>query len=176
MKPLAIRDVESVLHALHNEIRRSEDSRYYHRLHGVLLVAQGLSCRRVSELLRDAPRTVAYWVRRFEAKGLRGLAEEERSGRPRRLNEEQIRSLASLLHLRPADFGLKGNLWDGRTLSAYVEAQWHIALGARQCQRIFRRLGYPLRKAGRVKGSAGVEGPTRVRESRPATKARDVVS
>jgi len=36
---------------LQDEIRRSEESRYDHRLHGVLLVAQGLTCPQVSRLL-----------------------------------------------------------------------------------------------------------------------------
>ena len=55
---------------LQDEIRRSEESRYDHRLHGVLLVAQGMTCPAVAKLLGDAVRTVEYWVRRFEAEGV----------------------------------------------------------------------------------------------------------
>jgi hypothetical protein len=43
MKPLKISDPTSIL-TLQQEIRRSEESRYDHRLHGVLLVAQGMTC------------------------------------------------------------------------------------------------------------------------------------
>ncbi len=43
MKPLTIADSASIILGLHDEIRRSEESRYDHRLHGVLLVAQGMS-------------------------------------------------------------------------------------------------------------------------------------
>ena len=136
MKPLTIRDAETVVLGLQDEIRRSEESRYDHRLHGVLLVAQGMSCRQVSELLGDAPRTVAYWVRRFERDGLGGLTEEERSGRPRRLDEAHIRGIDEALRRQPRDFELTGNLWDGKTLSAYVKRQWDVDLGARQCQRL----------------------------------------
>lgn len=53
MKPLTIGDAEIVVLGLQDEIRRSEESRYDHRLHGVLLVAQGMSCRQVSDLLGD---------------------------------------------------------------------------------------------------------------------------
>ena len=41
MKPLTISDKETMILALQDEIRRSEESRYDHRLHGVLLVAEG---------------------------------------------------------------------------------------------------------------------------------------
>src|SRR5512140_1554210 len=126
MKPLTIKDAEAVVLGLQDEIRRSEESRYDHRLYGVLLVAQGMSCRQVSELLGDAPRTVAYWVRRFESDGLTGLTGEERPGRPRRLNEEQIQTIDAALRIRPTDFGLTGNLWDGKTLSAYVKSRWDV--------------------------------------------------
>jgi hypothetical protein len=38
MKPLMISDSASIALGLQDEIRRSEESRYDHRLHGVLLV------------------------------------------------------------------------------------------------------------------------------------------
>jgi transposase len=91
MRPLQIADAETMVLGLQDEIRRSEESRYDHRLHGVLLVAQGMSCPEVGRLLGDAPRSVEYWVRRFEAKGLAGLSEGQRSGRPRRLSETSFR-------------------------------------------------------------------------------------
>src|SRR3972149_7927837 len=90
MKPLKIADAASIVLGLQDEIRRSQDSRYDHRLHGVLLVAQGMTCPEVGRLLGDAPRTVEYWVRQFEEEGLSGLVEGERPGRPRRLSVEQI--------------------------------------------------------------------------------------
>jgi len=58
MRPLTIADSESIILGLQDEIRRSEESRYDHRLHGLLLVAQGLTCPAVAGLLGDAPRTV----------------------------------------------------------------------------------------------------------------------
>ncbi len=88
MRPLTIADAKGVVVGLQEEIRRSEESRYDHRLHGVLLVAQGMTCPQVARLLGDAPRTAQYWVRTFEKNGLAGLQEGERSGRPPRLSEE----------------------------------------------------------------------------------------
>jgi hypothetical protein len=73
VKPLVIAESETMILGLQDEIRRSEESRYDHRLHGVLLVAQGLTCPEVANLLGDAPRTVEYWVNSFEREGLAGL-------------------------------------------------------------------------------------------------------
>ena len=131
---------------LQDEIRRSEESRYDHRLHGVLLVAQGMTCPQVSGLLGDAPRSVEYWVRRFEGSGLAGLSEGQRSGRPRRLSEAQLQELDQALRQTPRELGLTGTLWDGKTLSAWIEKRFQVYLRVRQCQRLFRQRGFRLRK------------------------------
>jgi len=146
MKPLTISDAASIVVGLQQEIQRSEESRYDHRLHGVLLVAQGLTCPEVGSLLGDAPRTVEYWVRRFEERGLEGLTEGQRPGRPSRLNAAQMREVNRILRNRPTDAGMPVNLWDGKTLAAWIESKYGIQLGVRQCQRLFRQFGFRLRK------------------------------
>jgi transposase len=146
MRALTITDATNVILGLQDEIRRSDESRYDHRLHGVLLVAQGMSCPEVAKLLGDAPRSVEYWVRNFEQHGLAGLREGERSGRPRRLDQKQLREINAVLRQMPRDVGLNGNLWDGKTLAAWIAQKYDIALGVRQCQRLFRQLGFRLRK------------------------------
>ena len=146
MKALSIADAPTVILGLQDEIRRNAESRYNHRLHGLLLVAQGMSAFQVAGLLGDAPRTVQYWVRRFEQDGLAGLLEGERPGRPRRLSEHQLDLVNVALRGSPEECGLSGNLWDGKTLSAWIQRRFGVALGVRQCQYLFRRLGFRLRK------------------------------
>jgi hypothetical protein len=40
----------------------------------------------------------------------------------------------------PREMGLGGNLWDGKTLAAWIAQRYEIDLGVRQCQRLFRQL------------------------------------
>jgi hypothetical protein len=49
MRRLEIADVEVMCLAVQQEITRSEDARYDHRLHGILLVSRGLSCYQVAD-------------------------------------------------------------------------------------------------------------------------------
>lgn len=171
MRPLTVPDAENIILALQDEIRRSNESRYDHRLHGLLLVAQGMSARQVAQLLGDSPRTVQYWVRSFEEDGLAGLAEGTRPGRPTRLSQNQIRIIEAALRRRPDEVGLVGGLWDGKTLSAFIEERFRVELGVRQCQRLFRRLGFRLRKPRPVLAHADPE--TRERHKKtPGTHAR----
>jgi len=146
MRPLHVADSATIVLGLQDEIRRSEESRYDHRLHGVLLVAQGMTCPQVAKLLGAAPRTVENWVHEFEEMGLAGLLEEDRPGRPRRLNERQLEQINTVLRRMPRETGLGGNVWDGKTLAAWIEREYAINLGVRQCQRLFRQWGFRLRK------------------------------
>jgi transposase len=146
MRKLQIEDAEVMQVAIQQEISRSEESRYDHRLHGLLLVTTGQSCREVARLFGEDASTVQRWVRRFEDRGLEGLREGERPGRPRQLDDGQWRQVAADLRRSPRAFGLAANLWDGPLLAEHLRRRFGIKLGVRQCQRLFRQLGFRLRK------------------------------
>jgi transposase len=146
MRKLQIESAEVMRIAIQQEIGRSEESRYDHRLHGLLLVAAGQSCGQVAELFGENPTTVQRWVQRFEHGGLDALREGERSGRPRMLDAAQWRKLEGDLRKTPRDFGLAATLWDGPVLSEHLRRRYKVELGIRQCQRLFRQMGFRLRK------------------------------
>jgi transposase len=146
MRKLQIEDADVMRTALQQEIARSEESRYDHRLHGLLLVTAGQSCRQVAELFGENGTTVQRWVRRFEQGGLEALREGERSGRPSALDAGQWRKLQGDLRKTPRDFGIPATLWDGPLLSEHLRRHYGVPLGVRQCQRLFRRMGFRLRK------------------------------
>ena len=86
MRTLEIADADVMRLAIQQEIARSDESRYDHRLHGLLLVTGGHSCQQVANLFGEDRRTVQRWVTRFETHGLTGLRDGARSGRPATLN------------------------------------------------------------------------------------------
>src|SRR5271157_5082923 len=120
MKKLQIRDAAVMRIAIQQEIARSEEARYDHRLHGVLLVAGGASCSEVGRTFGEDPCTIQRWVKRFEQRGFSGLREGERSGRPRLLDARQWERLETELRRNPRDFGHAQNLWDGKLLSTHL--------------------------------------------------------
>lgn len=149
-KALTVAQASAAILTLQGEIRRGADFRYSHRLHAVLLVAQGMSCVQVAELFGDGARTVEYWVHRFEANGLAGLGERARQWRPTRLTPEQVAEIHYAIGTRPRDFGSSGDSLNAKILAAYIERTYGVKLGARQCSRLLRRwflgLAEPRRK------------------------------
>jgi len=146
MRKLEIQDAEVMRIALQQEILRSEESRYDHRLHGVLLVSSGLSCGEVAGLFGQGRRTVQYWVKRFERSGFAGLQEGSRPGRPSALDVGTRSRIAKDLRQSPRRLGYGQNMWDGKVLSYHLKGTYDIKLGVRQCQRLFRQFGFRRRK------------------------------
>ncbi|MCY3620802.1 MAG: helix-turn-helix domain-containing protein [Gammaproteobacteria bacterium] len=133
-------DLGEVRAAIRRELVRTGESRYHRRLHGVLLVANGLSATTVAAALGDNPRTVQRWLKRYQTMGLDGLRDRIRPGRPTTLNARQRASLARDLDRRPAEFGLPDITWSGPTLATHLRERYASTLGIRQCQRLLKEL------------------------------------
>lgn len=146
MRRLEITDADIMQVAIRQEIVRSDESRYDHRLHGVLLVCSGMSTYEVADLFGQSARTVQYWVQRFERSGFAGLQETERPGRPTSLDASTLEQVGKDLRRDPRELGYSQSLWDGKLLSHHLAAAYSVVLGVRQCQRLFRQLGFRRRK------------------------------
>ena len=167
MRRLQIDDNENMRIALQQEIRRSEDSRYDHRLHGVLLISNGLSCYDAATCLGEDPVTIQRWVHQFNERGFSGLLDGERTGRPSRITPVQWSELEQALRQSPKECGYKQNLWDGKLLAHHLTRSYDIGLGVRQCQRIFRQMGFRRRKPRPLIAKADREAQARYKKTPP---------
>jgi transposase len=138
MKALQIADARTLSIAVRQALRRSAESRYDQRLHAVLLVCQGQSCAAVGAWLGAHPATVQRWVHRVAARGLGGLRDGARAGRPRRLPAAAWAKVAQDLRRPPRDLGYDQNGWDGQLLARHLYRQYELRLGPRQCQRLLQ--------------------------------------
>lgn len=157
MRRLAIDSSPEIIAQIQQEIHRNDDSRYDHRLHGILLVAQGKSCIEVASLLDHTPKTLENWVHAFNKDGFEGLKDNTRPGRPSSLTEEELQCISQDLRMDPRDFGYSQNLWDGTLLSHHIIEKYKKIIGPRQCQRILNKLGFRQRKPRPVIASADPE-------------------
>jgi transposase len=167
MKRLDIEDNEIMQIAIQQEILRSEDSRYDHKLHGVLIVSKGYSCSEVGELFGHDATTVQRWVNRFNQKGFAGLYEGERTGRPKKIDPKAWEQLGRDLRKNPREFEYAQNMWDGKLLSHHLEQQYGIKLGVRQCQRIFNKMEFRRRKPRPVIANADPDAQAAFKKNSP---------
>lgn len=146
MRVLSVNDWEIMQVAIQQEILRSEESRYDHKLHGVLLAAQGYDSYQIGKMFGQSPTTIQRWINRFNQSGFSGLQDKDRSGRPKSLDAKQWSKIEKHLRQSPQSFGYKQNLWDGKLLSKHLQEHLGVILGVRQCQRLFKAMGFRYRK------------------------------
>ena len=84
----------------------------------VLLAADGVSNTEIAERVGVARQTVISWRERYLSSGVQGLADEQRSGRPRTVDRAKI--LAATLTPPPAGLGITH--WSSRLLAEHLGA------------------------------------------------------
>lgn len=143
---LRVKSPETTVMSIQNEMHCNADARYAHRLHAVLMVAQGMSCVQVASVLGDSASAIQKWVKDYNRKGLSALHDAAIPGRPSRLSPEHMKKVESILRKSPKAAGLDCVIWDGKALSYWLKTSLGITLGVRQCQRIFRQIKFRYRK------------------------------
>jgi len=123
MRKLAISDAGIMRLALQQEIARSEESRYDHRLHGVLLVSHGISCYQVAEWLGKIPELSNGGLNDLRSEGLldcrrdNGLASQYAPACSVGGNRTCVATTSSAPWYHQ-------NLWDGKLLGTICKRLW----------------------------------------------------
>ncbi len=126
---------------LQEELRRSPERRHAHRMDAVLLALQGMSYRKIAAAFGHAPRTIAYWVRRYRERGVPGLRESRAAGRPPKLTQAQLAEVERTVHRLPSTAGLTDKRWSARTLAAWIENRFSVTISESHARRILRQFG-----------------------------------
>src|SRR5215203_6134435 len=86
----------------------------------VLHALEGLKAPEISARMDLCGATVRHWLKRFNARGLQGLEEDVRTGRPPTYSAEQRSAVIDAALTRPADLGLPFASWTLDRLVAYL--------------------------------------------------------
>lgn len=157
MKKLSIDNKALVISMIQDYFQRNEEAKFIHRLHGILLFAskETESCDSIGALFGNSPRTISNWIKKVESTGdINSLREKKRPGRPPRLSLVQQEELKQILQRAPCESGVAGNIWDGESLSMYINEHYGVRLNVRACQNLFHKLGFSLKRARPVVAKA----------------------
>lgn len=150
MQRLVIQNAENVKAIIQEYFSKNEEARFIHRLHGILLLLDKPenTCQTVSSLFGKCHTTLANWVNKLNETGdIETLRSLKNSGRPPKLSLEQKEEIKKVLQEFPEKAGISSNIWDGKSLSYYIETRYNIVLKTRSCQNLFKELGFSLKRA-----------------------------
>lgn len=150
MKILELKSSEKIHGQILEYFKNNEDARYIHRLHTILLKLDNKehTCDSLGKLLGHSNRTVSSWINKVNSTcDISSLKSKKIPGRPAKINEEQLLEIKIVLQKPPEESGVSSNIWDGKSLSWYIENKYKIELKVRRCQMLFHELGFSLKRA-----------------------------
>jgi transposase len=110
----------------------------------VVHAMSGLKAEEIASRMDLCGNTVRYWINRFNARGLDGLEEDVRTGRPPTYSAEQRSAVITAALTRPTELGLPFACWTLDRLVAYLSDQG-IAMRRSRISEIFIREGLKWR-------------------------------
>ena len=156
-KLLEIKNVEQIKEEITNFFSVSEDARFVRRLDIIALICNQHPINYVAELFGINPTTVQRWVHRLNESGFEGLKDKAGRGRRSQLSKSDRRQLKTELQSSPATFGYQQSRWDGKLLSHHLQLHYGIQLKVRQCQNLFKQLGFSLQRPRKMPVGADPE-------------------
>jgi transposase len=140
--PLEITRGDYSIEKLRREACRCEDSRQARRLLGLAMALEGASREVAATAAGMTRQTLRDWVIRFNERGIEGLQDKPKSGRPPRLKEPQLLELDALVE-KGSDIGENGVVrWRCVDLKAIVAGKFGVDLSEDQIGRILKQRGY----------------------------------
>jgi transposase len=100
---------------------RTEPARTVERARIVWLAHQGRRVPAIARELRLSPVTVRSWLKRFNRRGVAGLQEAPRPGRPAIYTPEQVSEVIATSLTDPTTLGLPFASWTLDRLAAYLQ-------------------------------------------------------
>jgi len=150
MQRLIIQDPKKIERQINALINNDPESKFIYRLCSLKMFMNDPECstEKLGRIMQASPRTIANWVHFINDTGkIEVLRDKEKPGRTPRLTDQQLLNLQSDIQQHPSIFKLDANLWDGKILSHHIRKCFGITVKVRQCQRIFKKLGFSLKRS-----------------------------
>lgn len=128
-------------------MKKKVDEAVRRRIRGARLLLAGKSPREVAEVLGVSRQTAYAWKSVVENAGIDGLRQNNRSGRPAQLRDEDKAWLRAALTERPTVHGLvDAEFWTVRRVRQLIELRFGVRFSVVHVWRLLRQLGCASRK------------------------------
>lgn len=138
VKPLTPQQAED----LRAFMRASKDARLLKRAQIVWLSHLGKSVNEITDLLDISPETVREWLRRYEERGLDGLRDEERPGRPLLATPLYVSTLLAWVPRSPEKAGYPVQGWTAWLLRDHLEGATGIRISDERVRQLLVEHGF----------------------------------
>jgi len=128
---------------------RQEVGRVALRAQMILLSARGYAAQEIAEIQGASDVTVYKWLDRFDEEGPAGLYDQEREGRPPKLDEEAEEEIERVIGEPPPAEGYSATRWTAPRLARHLEKELGVEVHPETVRRALRRLQFSWKRPRR---------------------------
>lgn len=123
------------------------------RLVAAIAAKNGVTQSELAEWFDVERKTVYNWLSRLDGEDLVGsVRDEDRPGRARKLDGEELAALREALRDSPSAAGLDTPAWTPRLVQRYVMAEFDVEYSIPSCRRLLKEAGLRYVPTGRDEG------------------------
>lgn len=125
--------------ALRTALVDADDAKTAKRLMIALAYRDGTAVDVLSERYDIPKSTIYYWLDRFESRPIsEAITDEDRPGRPSKLDDEERERLSQAIAGSPSDYGFPDGDWTTETLQAFIEQEFSVTYSLGHVRRLLR--------------------------------------
>ena len=119
----------------------ADDAKTAKRLMIALAYRDGTPVGTLSDRYDIPKSTIYYWLDRFEKQPIsEAIEDEDRPGRPSKLDDDEHERLEQAVESPPSEYGLGDGEWTPEALQAYIEREFGVAYSLGHVRRLLRQL------------------------------------
>jgi transposase len=138
---------QEALDELMTASKNRKDPGFARRARGVLMFAEGRHYSYICEALSVSKEAVRLWLRAYEAKGIGGLVDQPRPGKPRIKSKQIEEAVEEIIHRPPSEFGFDRSTWSLESITEYVLTSRGVQVGLQTVRDVLFEKGYRWRRA-----------------------------
>ncbi len=116
------------------------------RIQGVMLSLEQQSVSNIAQLLRVHRSSVHTWISLWNEYGAESLYEGYRSGKPRRLSEQDREKLVDIVESGPVAYGLNTGVWTSPIITQIIEEEFGVSYHPGHVRKLLHEFGFSVQR------------------------------
>lgn len=124
------------------------------RLHAVVFSMEGKTAPQIGNILKVHRSKVSIWLRNWQQKGMDGVLEGHRPGRPPSLSDDQQRILTDILDSGPVAYGFTSGVWTCPMVARVIDEEFSVSYHPAHVSRILHELKFSVQRPKKMLAQA----------------------
>lgn len=137
---------EEQMEAIEEAMAHDERREVVQRATCIRLLHLGYPPEETAEMMAVGYSSIYRWHQRWREHGVEGLADQARSGRPRKADAEYLGELEEALEHEPAEYGYGFAIWTIDRLARHLAARTGVELSGERLRVLMQEQGYVYRR------------------------------